>query len=200
MLIAFNGYAGSGKDTAAEYLASRYGFQIRSFAAKLKDLAIAANPIVNPSSDLNAPWTLQEVIRETGSLEAAKRKYPEVRGFLQRLGTAGVREHFGTDFWVDQILPIHHGWGPEKGFPSWLPGRMAISDCRFPNEADRVKLLGGVIVRIERDGVGPANNHASEVLLEAPGLITIRNKEGRIDLLRKRLDDLVELLASGEPA
>jgi len=42
---------------------------------------------------------------------------------------------------------------------------VVVSDVRLTNEAEWVIARGGVVVRIERTGIGPVNNHASEALL-----------------------------------
>jgi hypothetical protein len=37
-----------------------------------------------------------------------------------------------------------------------------LPNAGFPNEAAAIKAAGGVVVRINRPGVGPVNAHASE--------------------------------------
>jgi hypothetical protein len=39
-----------------------------------------------------------------------------------------------------------------------------VTDIRFANEAAMIRDLGGVLVRVERPGVGPVNEHVSEVM------------------------------------
>lgn len=41
--------------------------------------------------------------------------------------------------------------------------RFVFTDCRFPNEVEAIRELGGKLLRIKRDGVGPVNEHVSEV-------------------------------------
>ena len=48
-----------------------------------------------------------------------------------------------------------------KLYPNWI-----ITDTRFPNELEAVKRLGGITIRIERTGVGPVNNHPSEIAID----------------------------------
>ena len=44
-----------------------------------------------------------------------------------------------------------------------------FTDVRFPNEAQKIKDLGGVVWRIEREGVAPVNSHISEyAILDYP--------------------------------
>jgi hypothetical protein len=61
----------------------------------------------------------------------------------------------GENVWVDAALTGH----PEDA-------RLVISDMRFPNEMEAVVAREGKTLRITRTGVGPANQHASEVSLD----------------------------------
>jgi hypothetical protein len=83
------------------------------------------------------------------------------REALQRYGTEGHRDVFGSDFWVDQVLP--HG---DTGYVQRAYVLIVITDCRFPNEAARVLQQGGEVWRINRDEAKPAGEHASEVPLD----------------------------------
>ena len=84
-----------------------------------------------------------------------------------------------TPRWAMQTLGTE--WGrnliyPELWFDAWrrtLPGgNVVVDDCRFPNEADAIRALGGVIVRIARPGYG-AGGHPSEAQeVEEDALVT----------------------------
>lgn len=175
MLIALTGYAGAGKDTVGQVLVERHGFHRVSFAAALKRMALKLDPIlelrdetagvVDPvvdsadppsgyalADDAVAHMRLSQVCHVYGGLEEAKSN-PAVRGFLQYLGTEVVRETFGKDAWVraarlDEALEEH--------------GKVVITDCRFRNEAEAAKRLGGYVVRVDRPGVRAVNAHTSE--------------------------------------
>ncbi len=45
--------------------------------------------------------------------------------------------------------------------PNWV-----ITDVRFPNEAQAIKEKGGYVIRIDRPGVKPINDHPSETSLD----------------------------------
>lgn len=45
--------------------------------------------------------------------------------------------------------------------PNWI-----ITDTRFINEAIAIKNAGGIVIRIDRPGVKPINNHSSEIELD----------------------------------
>jgi hypothetical protein len=74
-----------------------------------------------------------------------------MRTFLQRYGTEAHRDIFGQDFWLDQTLPKDSEGRLDDYYDD--PNRLiVVTDCRFPNEAQRVKDCGGVVAEV----VGPA--------------------------------------------
>lgn len=153
-LVAFSGYARSGKDTAADALLP-LGFQRVAFADKLREALIALNPIVDFESNVSVV-RVADVIREHGWNGYKETEFgPEVRELLQRLGTEVGRNVIGQNVWVDAAL--------NNLDPS---GKYVVTDCRFVNEADAVRNRGGKIYRITRPGNGPANNHPSETSLD----------------------------------
>lgn len=102
MIIGLTGRKRSGKSTAARYLVEDHGFTELSFAEPLKRMALAVNPIIGFRSTPDGVQRvyLSDVVHEIG-WECAKDEYPEVRRFLQLLGTEGVRDHIGQDTWVN---------------------------------------------------------------------------------------------------
>lgn len=142
--IGIAGYARAGKDTLAGFIAER-GYDHRSFAAPMKSVLSALNPYIGSKERL---WDAL-----AWGWDAAKSR-AEVRSLLQRLGTTAGRKVFGESFWVDRL------------FESPSSGRVVISDVRFPNEATAIKDRGGIVVRVTRPGVGPANPHISERALD----------------------------------
>lgn len=111
---------------------------------------------------LNPRITVNEVVNTALRIgvdiygwEGLKDRSPDIRGLLQRFGTEVGREMFDENFWVDYALnSIEDG------------SKVVISDVRYPNEADAIRELGGKVYRVERDGVFPANEHASEHALD----------------------------------
>lgn len=127
MIIGLIGYAGAGKDTAAEALIER-GFERRAFADPLKAVA-----------------------RDIG-WDGVKNDYG--RRLLQNLG-ASCRHHLGAWVWIEAAL--HDSEGKD----------LVITDVRYRNEAEFILASGGMLIRITRPGVGPANDHPSESELES---------------------------------
>lgn len=110
------------------------------------------------------------------------RKDETGRRLLQDVGVA-AREVFGEDIWLDATLG---DLDPDD--------RVVVTDVRFRNEASAISDAGGIIVRITRPGVGPANDHVSEVDLDDWGFDATITNDGTIADLRRKILDLV-----GEP-
>lgn len=169
-VIGFGHLARVGKDSAAEALVRRAGYRRLAFADPLKAVALDVFP------------TLRERV-ETWGWDRVKTTDWSVRPMLQRLGLA-VRDHLGSDIWLDAALS------------KMEPGRRyVISDVRFKNEAQRILDIGGVVYRIDRPGVGPANEHISEMeLAEWDGWTGVVVNDGTLSELEQRVIVLV-----GEP-
>ena len=145
--LGISGWARSGKDSVAEYLIENNGYGKASFAQAIKDALIILNPVIDVHE------TRVALSSSLGHLDwdYLKSASTEIRPLLQRFGTEVGREMFGDDFWVDYAI---------KHVPDG--SKVVFSDVRYPNEADAIRKLGGQIWRVEREGYGPANDHASE--------------------------------------
>jgi hypothetical protein len=144
MIIGLSGYAQSGKDSTAELLCLNYGYTRKSFAQPMRDAIYTLNPIV-----FNLNSRVADLVDEYG-WDVAKAN-PEVRRLLQVFGTEVGRKMLGDDVWIKIAL---------SGIKS--EDRVVISDVRFPNEADAIKKLGGIVWRINRRNHSAVNGHASE--------------------------------------
>ena len=195
MIIGINGYAGSGKDTVGTiiqylkttsnnvsledvlefplthqwWLEEQSSWKIKKWAGKLKVIASMLTGIsVEKFEDqefkktmLGSEWNMS------------------VRDFLQKLGTDAIRDGLHGNAWVNALMadyqPISDkSYVLEDGtlfdlrtlpghplYPTWI-----ITDTRFPNEAQAIKDVGGLVIRVDRPGVKPINNHPSEVGLD----------------------------------
>lgn len=160
--VGLYGYAGAGKDTAAEYLVDEHGFTRVSFADKIREFALAVDdhvPVIVPGlgdePDQQTWMRLSEFLESQGHDWTEAKKNLEVRRMLQRLGTEGGRFVLGENVWVDAAL---------ADLP---PGNLVFTDMRFPNEYEAiVHRLKGIAVRINRPGVAPVNAHASDSSLD----------------------------------
>lgn len=186
-IIALSGFARSGKDEAAKVLVEEFGFTRVAFADKLREVLYALNPIVEvygydiPSKKLRVPIYVQDVIDKHGWDGYKESRFgPEIRRLLQRLGTEAGRQTLWDSIWIDAAL---------TGLPE--DAKVVVSDARFYNEFDAVRERGGEIWRIERTGVGPANDHASE--MEAIDYPHFSATIGNLGTLEE-FQDLVRLL------
>lgn len=152
MIVAVTGYARSGKNSVADVLNTEFGFRIDSFAAALKKAIYDLNPVVGRRWLF---WRIraQEAIRRYGA-EEAKVRYPELRRLYQVMGTE-VGRAWDENFWIDRTLGA-----VEPGV------HVVIADARFPNEGSAVQAAGGKVIRVNRPGVGPLNDHPSETAVD----------------------------------
>lgn len=151
MIIGLSGWARSGKDTVANYLVEKHGFVRVSFADQMRTALYNLDPYV----DLNGYRVSLKVAVDMMGWEELKSQSGDIRGLMQRMGTEVGRKLWGEDFWVQAAM---------KSLP--LSGNVVFSDVRYPNEAEAIQKSGGEVWRITRDGVGPANDHTSEISLD----------------------------------
>ena len=193
MIVGLSGFARSGKDTFAERLVEKHGFIRIAFADKLRDFLYALNPIVigwdrdGHGNTVKVYTLLQEVIDEYGWNGYKETPYGnEMRRLLQRLGTEAGRETLWDTIWIDAALK---DLDEHKNY--------VITDARFLNEFEAIRWAADrqdhvcAIVRIERPGVGPANDHASEMeALQYDQFDLTVNNDGTKELLWEMADEL----------
>lgn len=180
MLIGLTGRKQSGKSEVADHLAAAYDFRVISLADPLRAMLLAVDPWVEEGLRLSV------LIRMVG-WDAAKEGWPEVRRLLQQLGTEGVRDVIGPDTWVD-LMAGSVREARDLDPSTWI----VVPDVRFPNEADAVRALGGVVVRVDRPGMaGPLSDHASETEMHAIRADAVLQNTGSLDDLRARALGLI---------
>lgn len=163
MIVGLSGYARSGKDESAKAL-QEIGWERRAFADKLREFLLALNPLVAPGVQPafgahKVIATAQEVIDQYGWDGYKESPYgAHMREYLQRLGTECGRELISDTIWIDAALG-----GASHGGPA---PKIVVTDVRFPNEFDAIINRGGMMIRVTRPGVGPANAHPSETALD----------------------------------
>jgi hypothetical protein len=188
-LVGITGKKRAGKDTAAAALIE-HGFTRVGFADAVKESALILDPIVQCTmeecwgygyggeaysyNEAGDGERLSDVVGVIG-WERAKDEYPEVRAFLQRHGD-GTRRVLGDDVWVNT-------WG---GRVELVDGPVVVPDVRYLNEAEHVRALGGLVIRIERPGLTADDGHVSETEQDhiVPD-VTITNSGDVSDLHRK---------------
>ncbi len=169
-VIALTGLAGSGKSTASKHLIEKHGYKLVKFAGPLKDMLRAIG-----LSEAQIEGELKEEPCEW--LQGATPRHA-----MQTLGTQWGRACIGPSFWIEL-------WVRRVNQIIAEGGRVVVDDCRFPNEADEARKLGGVVWRLVGRG-GIAGAHESEVGCGRPD-VEIHNT-GDISDLRRQLDMFLE--------
>lgn len=137
-IVAFTGNAGCGKSTAADVLVEM-GWTRVKFASPLKDMCRALG------------LTEEQI-------EGAEKERPidwlgvTPRWIMQTLGTDWGRKLIHPDLWVNMA----------KARIEQTIGNIVVDDCRFENEAQVIRDLGGKVVGIRRDGTASVGDHESE--------------------------------------
>lgn len=175
-VIGVIGAKRSGKNTFADMLAKAISSQkpgakisVLSWADPLREMAATLNPL------LETGLRYKDHLDEVGYEEA--KDHPEFRRTLQVLGTDVIRNHVSDSYWVDTLM--------NKIAESSLD-YVIVPDTRFDNEARAILDRGGFIFRVDRDGTGEGDDHASEAEWSTmPYTDKIRNNGGLDDLAGK---------------
>lgn len=179
MLLGLCGYAGCGKDTAAQVLIDEFHFQRVAFADPIKQALLALDPYV-PGED--GSFVRLSDFSE-GQEWSAVKEDPEVRRLMQIIGTEVGRNLFDPDIWVKLA---------EAKLASTLSvGHTVVTDVRFPNEARLIRKQGGQLVRITRPDFGPVNEHVSDRASENWTYDHQIENDGDIDQLYQKFRELV---------
>lgn len=177
-LIGLTGHAGAGKDAAAAGLVAG-GWTRQAFADPVRSMALAIDPLVEWDVFSHNPVRLSLLVAKRGW--HVSKQCPEVRRLLQTIGTDAVRVHLGEDAWV-------------QAFDRARDRRAdtVATDVRFPNEAHHIQRMGGIVIRIDRPGVGPVNGHVSEAV-DGLSVDAVVVNDGTIEQLQDRVAGLVRL-------
>jgi hypothetical protein len=147
LLIGLVGPKGVGKTTIAKRLVKAHGEYegtVISFADPMRKMV---------SVGLGIPV---EVLRDEKLKEQVYEPYGvSPRHIMQTLGTEWGRTHISQDLWVrawrETAMSVDH-----DGY------LIVVDDVRFENEAQMIRDLGGTLVRLVRENIQYADNHASE--------------------------------------
>jgi len=211
-IIGVFGYAGSGKDTVGKliqynmsrsripieeliedysnnewWMEEQSGWEIKKWAGKLKYIAsiITGIPVEKfedqefKKTNLGPEWGMT------------------VRDLLQILGTEAMRDGLHKNVWVNALMAdykihsehfndIANGRETGDGYPNWI-----ITDTRFPNEAQAIKDKGGMVIKVDRPGVGPVNGHPSEDALKDYNFDYVIHNDGSINDLDNKVIEFI---------
>lgn len=183
-LIGISGKIGSGKDTAAEIIQhltnpmglDMFPYEVKKFAGKLKIIASILTGI--PVEKFEDQEFKKQYLGEDWNYQIDKFNPIQkmtVRELLQKLGTDALREGLHNNVWVNALLADYN----ENS--NWL-----VTDTRFPNEAEAIKNLGGVVLRIERSTC-QLGTHPSETALDHYTFDYVIHNNGSKEDLEKEL-------------
>jgi hypothetical protein len=149
LTVALTGSIGSGKSTVAEHLILRWGFQRVRFAHPLKEMI---------STLLRTQGCTDAYIKRCIEGDLKTKPVPELAGrtpryVMQTLGTEWGRDTIHNELWSTAWMGA-----AEQALKK---GHVVAEDCRFINEFDTVKAMGGLVWRISRDGF-KGDGHVSE--------------------------------------
>lgn len=213
-IVGINGFKRSGKNTVyelAQQMLPNAKVQQIGFADALKCIGLEALGFDRPDDEL---ILLADSIKEASTISVFYEEpddqpvgqYEDMatlhnetgREFFQNLGNL-ARERFGKDFWVDQVLPVR--WVDEQYLDTTFSrlelakdydtDYLFITDLRYPNEADRIKALGGVVWEVIRPGI-ESDGHASEQPLPRELVDWVIHNDGSLDDLRLHVHDAIE--------
>lgn len=143
-IIGLVGFIGSGKDTVAnKLLEKRTGIQ-ESFASPLKDMTAAI--FGWPRHLLEGDTIESRDFRETPDIFWTRKTGIDnftPRLALQLLGTEVMRNHFHENIWLNSLeYRLRQNASPEQ--------LVVISDCRYVNELEVIRQMGGKIAWVVR--------------------------------------------------
>jgi hypothetical protein len=208
-LIGINGFKRAGKGETGQAIFDYHKgvvYQI-GFADKLKIMAARALGFNRSPQELIA---LMDSMKETAVFHVEYHE-PDVspsteydtttlhdlsgREYLQNFGN-DARQLFGDTFWIDQVLPTPvperedgtHEQDNILNLQALYPeiDVVAITDLRYPNEAQRVLDLGGEVWEVVRPGL-VSDGHASEQPLPRELVSRTIENDGILDALRYKV-------------
>lgn len=141
MIIGISGKRGSGKDMLAKYLVP-YGFEVRSFAQTLKSEVRELFKLTKEHTDGELKESHTCYIKSIWPEDAGPEDTCVVKLWTPReimIAYGQFFRQFDKDWWIKRtLLSIDQN------------SRIVVPDVRFKNEADYIKRMGGVLIRLER--------------------------------------------------
>lgn len=176
--IGIIGRPRTGKDTAADRLVERHGFTRVSIAEPIKEIGLAADPIIGWNYTREEPIRLAESVRHLG-WEVVKDRFPESRRFLWNMSVDGVSAVLGEDIWTQIAVKRIRA----------LEGPAVVTDVRLLEEAKALRAEGLTIVYLSREGVSEEDEREGEDL--GPDAADVRlHNGGSLEEFWSQLDAL----------
>lgn len=177
MLIAFSGLKGSGKDTAADYLVSKYKYKKETFAEPLKQALKHLFNLTDHNLYIDKETKLNEWYGTS------------TRQLMQFVGTELLRMQ------MSKLIPELEENIFVKNLENKIDShtKIVISDLRMKNEYDMIKNKGGIVINIFRNGINE-DEHSTEKN-DLPHDYKIENNDD-LNKFYENIDKLLEKLLS----
>lgn len=173
-VIGFTGFAGSGKDAAADMLLNHRSGYSYAFADPMRDVARA---VFGLTADQMSDRVKKEHVVPYWGLSP--------REILQRIGTECVREVFGADTWVKCMALRLEMLLADDAYEPVGSDCVVFTDVRTDEEARFVRSKGGVVINVVRPGVGPVNDHVTDQGISAELVDFVLENNAGLDELDK---------------
>lgn len=145
-VIGFTGLAQSGKSTASSFLEKNYEFQRINFkSAIIEEIKHNFPDFLKKEAEIYKCNVDDLFTTKPGSF----------RQFMQNYGTE-LRRNIDDNYWIDRWLA-----NANKSYINYQRP-VVVDDVRFLNEAEMIKKVGGIIIRIRKQGQDISMNHPSE--------------------------------------
>ncbi len=184
-IIAFGHEKEVGKDTAAgfvmTYLRSNSivrRVQKHGFADKLKDVCYQ---LYSWAGMMPGPWYEESAERRKLKDKKLMKLGKSPREIWIAFGNE-VKNAAYRDTWIDYLLQ-----GIQCDF-------LLVSDLRFPYEADRIRGLGGKVIKIVRPSIPHTSDAADDALLNYDGWDAVISNDGSLNSFYKAVSGIVETM------
>lgn len=139
-VVGLSGFAQSGKTTAALYLEQKYGIRRKHIAEPLRAMLAVLLTANGMKADEITRYLEGDLKEQVIPCLGVTSRYAQIT-----IGTEWGRELISQDLWAST-------WA--RGIAD---GESVMNDSvRFPNEAEAVRKLGGIVIMIKRPGAKPA--------------------------------------------
>jgi len=206
----------SGKDTAANYLCSSYGFKKYNFADPLKNgireiFGFTYEQLEGDDKEkIDSFWGVspRELFQKIGT-ELFQYELPKIvhqfkdydrtfwvkcfeRWYLSQLETYRINKLYWSNGVFDNILRDI----PSNLFETSKPNfRVVVSDVRFIHEANKIKEMGGILIKISRETKeNDYNVHSSETENQSIECDYIIENNGFMIDMYEQFDDIMKNL------
>lgn len=184
MLICLIGKKGMGKDTMGDYLIKNYNFEKTHFADPLKE---ALRHIFDLTDE-------QLYGNKKEEFDPRWKKSP--RQLFQIFGTDIMRNVMSPLLGLEDNIWVYR-------FQVWYEQNkhknIVCCDGRFPNEANTIKNLGGILIRIDGNDMSKNNDyHVSERLIDDIPVDYVIENRGTKEEYYYQIKQLMEKLTKEE--